>query len=35
VWLFGEAVHGVAIVGTVLIVLAGIAANRLGSTLKD
>lgn len=35
IWLFGEAVHGIAIAGTVLIVLAGIGANRLGSTLKE
>jgi S-adenosylmethionine uptake transporter len=35
VWLFGEALHGVAVVGAVLIVLSGISANRLGSALKD
>ena len=34
IWFFGEAAHGVAIVGTGLIVLAGVAANRLGRDLK-
>ena len=35
VWFFGEALHGVAVLGTILIVLAGIGANRLGSGLKE
>jgi S-adenosylmethionine uptake transporter len=35
VWLFGEALHGVAVAGAVLIVLSGISANRLGSALKE
>lgn len=35
VWLFGEPVHALSIVGTVLIVLAGVTASRLGNTLRD
>jgi S-adenosylmethionine uptake transporter len=35
VWLFGDPVHGLAIVGTVLIVVAGVTASRLGNTIRD
>ncbi len=35
VWLFGEPVHLVAVMGTLLIVAAGITANRLGGRIKD
>jgi len=35
VWLFGDPVHGLSIVGTLLIVLAGVTASRLGNTIRD
>lgn len=35
VWLFGDPVHALSIVGTLLIVAGGIAANRLGGRIKD
>lgn len=35
VWLFGEPVHLLSIVGTVLIVVAGVAASRLNARVKD
>ena len=35
VWLFDEPVHTLSVIGTVLIVMAGIAANRLGSAIRD
>jgi drug/metabolite transporter (DMT)-like permease len=35
IWFFQEPVYTLSIVGTVLIVAAGVAANRLGSRLRD
>ncbi|HIV71441.1 MAG TPA: DMT family transporter [Candidatus Aquabacterium excrementipullorum] len=35
VWLFGEPVHLLAILGTVLIVLAGVVASRLSAGIRD
>jgi S-adenosylmethionine uptake transporter len=35
VWLFDEPLHALSVAGTALIVVAGIAANRLGSRIKD
>lgn len=35
VWLFGEPVHLLSIAGTVLIVVAGVAASRLNTRVKD
>ena len=35
VWLFGEPVHLLSIAGTVLIVVAGVAASRLNARIKD
>lgn len=35
VWFFDEPVYAVSVVGTVLIVVAGIAANRFGGTMRD